>query len=111
MSWADRARRVLWLRCEEASLLSSQAMDEPVSRWDRTAWWGHLIACGSCRRFRKQLLRLRGICRERVAAGEADTKAIRLSDSGRLRIAQVLLAAQNERKTDAERADLSDPGV
>ena len=46
---------VLTLRCEAASALSSQELDEPLSRLDRTALWCHLLACRSCRRFRKQL--------------------------------------------------------
>ena len=48
---------ILTLRCEAASELASRELDEALPRVERAALWCHLLACRSCRRFRKHLRR------------------------------------------------------
>ena len=94
MNWSARLRKLLTLRCEEASLLTSQSRDESLGRWDRLALWGHLLVCGSCRRFRKQIDGLAAYYRLRDASDwgeELPTEG--LCDSGRTRIAEALRRA------------------
>lgn len=55
MSRLNSLLHVLTLRCLAASELASRELDEPLPRLDRMALWCHLLACRSCRRFRKQL--------------------------------------------------------
>ena len=50
MPGPSRLLRILTLRCEGASALASQALDEPLGLADRLALWGHLLACIPCRR-------------------------------------------------------------
>ncbi len=53
--------RILTLRCEEASRLSSESLDRALSGSDRLAWRLHLLVCVSCRRYRREILTLRRI--------------------------------------------------
>ena len=57
--------QILTLRCEAASELSSRELDESLPRLDRAALWCHLLACRSCRRFRKQIRVIREAVRRR----------------------------------------------
>ena len=63
MSWMATLRKILMLRCEGASELASEALDEPPGTADRLALNGHLIACRSCRRFRRQLRQIHDAAR------------------------------------------------
>ncbi len=87
---------VLTLRCEAASALSSRELDEPLSRLDRTALWCHLLACRSCRRFRRQLRVIRAAVRRnrRLAAGAGANEG--LSRAARDRIARAIREAGGE---------------
>jgi hypothetical protein len=87
---------VLTLHCEAASALSSRELDEPLSRLDRTALWCHLLACRSCRRFRKQLRLIRATVRRnrRPAAGSGANEG--LSPAARDRIARAIREASGE---------------
>ncbi len=51
--------RILSLRCGEADRLMSDSLDRRLSWSERTALAGHVFACRSCRRARKQLQTLR----------------------------------------------------
>lgn len=91
MSAWVRLKRILSLSCAEAAELSSRRMDEPLAWTDKLAWAGHLLVCGSCRRFRRQLALLRDAARrvgssvdESIEAGDG------LSAERRMRIAQVM---------------------
>lgn len=50
-----RWRVTLIPSCREVSLLSSNNMDRPLPWWRRPGYWMHLMFCGLCRRYRRQL--------------------------------------------------------
>lgn len=85
--------QILTLRCEAAAALMSRELDEPLSRLERTALLCHLAACRSCRRFRRQVRRIRQSLRlrDRAAASDADSG---LSPEARARIARAIREAQ-----------------
>ena len=97
MSPPGGLRWILTLRCEAASELSSRELDESLSRLERLALWGHLLACASCRRFRDQirLIRTASRLRDRAPAGSnlADDA---LSDEARRRIARSIDEARRD---------------
>ncbi len=51
--------RLLTLPCSEVARLASLSLDRPLSRGERLALWSHLVYCKACRRYRRQILRLR----------------------------------------------------
>ena len=59
MSWPNEMMKILTLQCEEASILASRELDEPLSLAECLAVRGHTLVCRSCRRFRHQLWLLR----------------------------------------------------
>lgn len=96
MTGVNGLLQVLTLRCEAASVLSSRELDEPLSRLDRTALWCHLLACRSCRRFRKHLRLIRAAVRldRRLASGAGATEG--LSRAARDRMARAIREAGGE---------------
>lgn len=91
MSRPRGLRWVLTLRCEAASELTSRSMDEPLSLLEGLALRGHLLGCGSCRRFRRQVGWIRSAfrLRDRIPAGtRPDDEA--LSHEARERIARAI---------------------
>ncbi len=60
--------KILTIRCEEASVLTSRELDEHLALADRLALRGHTLVCRSCRRLRRQLLFLRDALNRRAAA-------------------------------------------
>ncbi len=66
MSGLKGLLRILTLRCDAASELSSRELDERLPRLDRAALFCHLLACNSCRRFRRQI----GLIREAIELRE-----------------------------------------
>jgi hypothetical protein len=80
--------RVLSLRCEEASRLSSESLDHALSSSDRLAWKLHLLICVSCRRYRRDILALRKI--SNGLAGAVDRPVATLPDDARERIKRAL---------------------
>lgn len=99
-------RAILTLKCASASELVSRQLDEPLSRVERLALWGHLLACNSCRRFRRQIGWIRSASR-RLDNGSpdlADHDQDRerdpddaLSPEARVRIARAIDEARRER--------------
>ena len=75
---------VLTIRCDRASLLLSDELDRPLTRWENAAIRLHEISCRNCQRFRKQLQLIRS------AAIESGSGSARLSDEARARISQNL---------------------
>ena len=67
MSRLNSLLRVLTLRCEAASELSSRELDDSLPRLDRAALLCHVLACRSCRRFRAQVRLIRKAVRRRAA--------------------------------------------
>ncbi len=90
MSRLGRWTRILTLHCETATELASQDMDEPLGVADRLALRAHVLICRSCRRFNRQVRRIRVAARaldhDRAASAEHAT----LSTEARRRIAQAL---------------------
>jgi hypothetical protein len=76
------------LTCRRASERLSRALDGRLAPGEKLGLWAHLLLCGPCCRYRKQLRLLDQACRddaERPAAGEE-----RLGETARARIAAVL---------------------
>jgi hypothetical protein len=80
--------RALTLRCEAASELSSDELDDSLPRLDRVALLCHVLLCNSCRQFRAQvrLIRIAIRLRARLLA-ETDGAEGQLSAEARYRIA------------------------
>ncbi len=89
MSRMNAIWRILTLHCAEASRLDSEALDRPLSRVDRLALRLHLIGCGSCRRFGRQVRALRRIS-ARLAGEAGDPAAEPLPEEARERIKRSL---------------------
>ena len=88
MSWLKSLVRVLAIRCEAASELSSRELDDSLSRLDRAALVCHLLACRSCRRFRVQVrLILKAVRYRAQLSDETDSTEDGLSAEARHRIA------------------------
>ena len=64
--------RILTIRCEEASSLTSRELDEPLGRAETLALRGHTLVCRSCRRLRRQLQFLQDAIRRRAAEPDGD---------------------------------------
>jgi hypothetical protein len=98
MSGSNGLRQILTLRCEAASELASRELDEPLSRLEALALWGHLLACASCRHFRRQirLIREAARLRDRSPAGPL-TDDDALSHEARRRIARAIDEAGRDR--------------
>lgn len=71
MNLPGRLLQILTLRCEGASELASQSLDEPLGLAERLALRGHLFVCVPCRRFRQQLRLLRDAHRREPAPSES----------------------------------------
>ena len=87
MSRLNGLLQILTLRCEAASELSSRELDESLTRVRLIALTCHLLACQSCRRFRKQIRVIREAVRrrERLLA-ETDGDGGLLSSEARIRM-------------------------
>jgi predicted anti-sigma-YlaC factor YlaD len=91
MSRLERLLQILTLRCEAATELSSRELDEALPRLDRAALLCHLLACNSCRRFRKQILVIREAVRRRERLlVESNANERLLSPEARDRIARAI---------------------
>ncbi len=100
MSRTSGLVRILTLHCDDASLLSSRELDESLPRLDRWALLCHVVACKSCRRFRRQLRIIRQAVRDREQFfAELDSTQDGLSAEARSRIAR---ACQEFSRHDAE---------
>jgi len=109
MSWRSALLRILTLRCESASELSSRELDEPLWGLDRLALWGHLLGCRSCRRFRQQIRLIREALRrrDRLAEGTYPNDGV-LSMEARHRIARAIAEAMGDDDGDGDRAGAPD---
>ena len=73
------------LNCQEASRLASIRMDAPLTLTNRIALSMHLMMCRHCRRFARQIVRLRRI--SAVTHIDAD---VQLPDAVRARLGNAL---------------------
>ena len=85
MTWLRSTTKILRLRCDEASELASRNLDEPLGFVDRIALHGHLLACRSCRLYRRQIQSIRA-----MMANKRTARHPGLSDSARERINQAM---------------------
>jgi hypothetical protein len=97
MSWPGQLLKILTLHCEEASVLASRELDEPLGLAERLAVRGHTLVCRSCRRFRRQLQFLRAALNRRDAAPEENGPGHdALSPEARARIERALMQASRD---------------
>ena len=73
------------LTCKQASQLISQSLDHPLSLSNRIKLRFHLLICGACSRFKKQLEQLRIALRHMRQVTENDN-TITLSTKAKVRI-------------------------
>ena len=92
MAFAEDMVKLLTLRCREAAALLSAAEDGELSRMDRWALRGHLLICGPCRRYRRQLHKLARIIDAAMKRLEADGRlpGVGLSDEARQRLRKLI---------------------
>jgi hypothetical protein len=94
MSRLSEFVRLINRPCRDMTALLSKAMDADLPFRERFAYKLHLLYCTGCRRYRKQLLKLRGTLRRVVdGLGDAETAlgpGPTLSHAARQRIAQAL---------------------
>lgn len=103
MTLPERLLQILTLKCEGASSLMSQELDEPLGLPELLAVRGHLLVCRSCRRFRRQLLFLRlALQRKRATMEEAGFEQDALSPEARIRIERALIEADGGRERPSE---------
>jgi predicted anti-sigma-YlaC factor YlaD len=103
MTLPERLLQILTLKCEKASSLTSQELDEPLGLPELLAVRGHLLVCRSCRRFRRQLLFLRlALQRQNARLEQAGAEQDALSPEARVRIERVLTEADAGRERPGE---------
>jgi len=76
------------LTCRRASERLSRALDGKLAPGERLGLWAHLLLCGPCCRYRKQLRMLQEAARQDT--NRSPPTDDRLSDTARGRIAGVL---------------------
>ena len=64
---------MIMFSCKEASRLASEGLDRKLSLTERLELRAHLLICGACRRYRRQLLALARLVKERGADGIASS--------------------------------------
>jgi len=92
MSAWQAIRKVLTLRCHESSRILSEASDGELSFIDKLALWGHLLVCGPCRKYQKQLHKLRSLIENAMKRieSEEDLFKSRLSDDAKAKMQAVV---------------------
>ena len=93
MSMFRTIKYILTLSCDEATRLTSAAMDRRLSPVERIGLRLHYLCCRFCRRYRRQLRLIRDLLRrcEDHISSEADVSATTLPPDARERIRQALL--------------------
>ena len=103
MTLPERLLQILTLKCEGASRLTSQELDEPLGLPELLAVRGHLLVCRSCRRFRRQLQFVRLAFQRQNARLEQDGfEHNALSPEARARIERALMEADGGREPPGE---------
>jgi hypothetical protein len=77
------------LNCQETSRLLSQGLDRPLMFRERLALRLHLLMCGACQRFARQLRYLRQAMADMEMQAIADDR-IKLGEKARNRIRRIL---------------------
>lgn len=105
MTRPEQLLKILTLHCEEASVLASRELDEPLGLAERLAVRGHTLVCRSCRRFRRQLQFLRVALNRHAAAtleNETGQDQDALSPEARARIERALMRASRDQNETGE---------
>jgi predicted anti-sigma-YlaC factor YlaD len=63
---------LLNLPCEGMARLASESLDRDLSRLERVALRSHVLYCAACRRYLRQLKRIRVVLRQLCARLETD---------------------------------------
>ena len=93
MKRSVRVWRLLNLRCREMSRLSSESLDRELSFVEKLAVRSHSIYCGACRRYARQIERIRRVMRsfpERIELDEDRPEGASLPEEARERIKRAL---------------------
>jgi hypothetical protein len=92
VNWLAKTIGALMPNCREALRLQSDALDRPLSRWQRVGLRFHLLLCKWCRRYGRQIAFLRT-----AAHGCEDVHAPeqKLPLEARERIKQALKSGKN----------------
>jgi hypothetical protein len=77
------------MTCQQASLVISRSIDTELNFGVLIGLRVHTLFCGPCRRYRRQLQMLHGIC-EQSLGGEISTTEDKLSADARMRIKAAL---------------------
>lgn len=79
------------LTCKEASYLASKAMDEKLTWRERLGLGLHIAMCSICRRYVRNVKKLRAMMRQAAASGQLLLpENVRLSEMSRERIKQLI---------------------
>lgn len=81
---------VLTLPCQQASLLTSESMDNQLRLYKWLALCGHLIACRACHRRKKQLHFIQQALSFERSAKTTDVKPLALSPDAASRMRQAI---------------------
>jgi hypothetical protein len=78
--------------CKKAAQLVSASMDRRLSTRERLSLGFHLLLCGMCRAYRRQLMLIRELLRDQMELGPSgdDVDAMRLSPQAKRRIGRAL---------------------
>ena len=74
------------ISCDHASRLASKAMDSKLTLGEKISLRMHLLACGFCREFEKQLISIRSILQTRSGEIPTDPAEPKLSQDARERL-------------------------
>ncbi|MGR9046435.1 MAG: anti-sigma factor family protein [Gammaproteobacteria bacterium] len=85
------------LTCKEASQLASKALDARLTGLEKLSLGLHLAICSLCRRYVRDLKKLRAMIRKAGNSGSGLLpESVKLSEQSRERIKQVLNKALNQ---------------
>ncbi|MCH8822031.1 MAG: zf-HC2 domain-containing protein [Planctomycetes bacterium] len=92
MSAWQAIKKVLTLRCHESSRILSEASDGELSFIDKLALRGHLLVCGPCRKYQKQLRKLRSLIENAMKSLESEESLFksRLSDDVKAKMQAII---------------------
>lgn len=85
------------LSCRDASRLTSQALDKPLSLRERLSLRLHLFICLGCQVFARQLQQIRKTCQRIENSEGMNAKTETLSASAKARILQEITDRSNGR--------------
>ncbi|PKM12451.1 MAG: hypothetical protein CVV13_05370 [Gammaproteobacteria bacterium HGW-Gammaproteobacteria-3] len=87
------------LTCKEASHLASKSLDAKLTWRERFGLCLHIAMCGLCRRYVRDLKKLRAMMKAAGNSGQALVpEAVKLSEASRQRIKQALSKALHPSK-------------